>query len=452
MAVGIIMPRQGQSVESCIIEWKVKEGDNVKAGDVLFGYETDKASFEEMSAADGTVLKQLYQDGDDVPCLKTVCVIGQPGEDISALLGGDAAPAQRQPEESKPVISKAEDVAPVTPGSPKSEAFWGGSTASAGDALKISPRAKAEAARQNLDVTKAVPTGPNGRIIERDIAVLAEKGYRVTAAAAKEYAGGIEGSGLGGAVTTADMDGLAAAVTNARPADAPAFAAAYTDVKLSNVRKAIAKSMHASLSEMAQLTNNASFDATAILAYRERIKAGMDKLGLPNITLNDVVLYAVSRVLKKHPGLNAHYLEDRIRQFSSVNLGMAVDTPRGLLVPTMFGADTLSLSEIAAQSKSLAAAAQSGSISPDLLTGGTFTVTNLGALGIESFTPVINPPQTAILGVCAITYRLNKGGGVYPAMGLSLTFDHRAVDGAPAARFLKDLCAALESFDLLLAM
>jgi pyruvate dehydrogenase E2 component (dihydrolipoamide acetyltransferase) len=195
-----------------------------------------------------------------------------------------------------------------------------------------------------------------------------------------------------------------------------------------------------------------SFDATAILAFRERVKANMDKLGLPNITLNDIVLYAVSRTLGKHPDLNAHFLGDSIRQFSSVNLGMAVDTPRGLLVPTIFGADALSLSGIAVQAKSVAEQAQSGRISPDLLSGGTFTISNLGVFGIESFTPVINPPQTAILGVCAITYRMNKSGAVYPAMGLSLTYDHRAVDGAPASRFLKDLCAALESFDILLAM
>ncbi len=438
MAVGIIMPRQGQSVESCIIQWKVKEGDKVKAGDILFGYETDKASFEEASPADGTVLKLLAADGDDVPCLQTVLVIGEPGEDISALTGGEAAPAEAKAEEAKPVvIAKAEEVAPV-------------STASAGDGLKISPRAKAEAERQNLDITKAVPTGPNGRIIERDVAVLAEKGYKVTAAAASQYAGGIEGSGLGGAVTTADLAAPAAApVVAAVPA---ASAAEYTEIKLSGVRKVIAKSMHASLSEMAQLTLNASFEATAIMAYRERVKTNMEKLGLPNITLNDIVLYAVSRTLKKHADINAHYLGDVMRQFASVNLGMAVDSDRGLLVPTIFGADKLSLAEIAAAAKSLAAQAQSGKISPDLLTGGTFTVTNLGALGVESFTPVINPPQTAILGVCNITYKLKASGATYPAMGLSLTFDHRAVDGAPAARFLKDLCAALESFDLLLAM
>ncbi|NLT97862.1 MAG: 2-oxo acid dehydrogenase subunit E2, partial [Christensenellaceae bacterium] len=327
-------------------------------------------------------------------------------------------------------------------------------TATTDGRLKISPRAKNIAERQNLDLSKAVPTGPHGRIIERDVIALAEKGYKVPAAAAAEYAGGGEGTGLGGAVSTDDL----AAAPAAEPAPAaqavqPAsFTAEYTDVKLSSVRKVISKAMHASLSELAQLTNHFSFDATAILAYRERVKQNAEKLGLPNITLNDIILYAVSRVLKKHPDMNAHFLGDAVRQFSHVNLGMAVDTERGLLVPTLFGADTLSLAEISRKAKELATAAQSGRISPDLLTGGTFTVSNLGALGVEMFTPIINPPQTGILGVCNITYRLKKTGETYPAMGLSLTYDHRAVDGAPASRFMRDLCTALENFDMLLAL
>ncbi len=437
MAVGVIMPRQGQSVESCIIELRVKEGDKVNVGDILFGYETDKASFEEESPAAGTVLKLLVNDGDDVPCLDTVMVVGEPGEDISEFVKGGAAPEVKE-------AAKAEEAAPA----PVAEAPV--STATADSDLKISPRAKNEAERQNLDLSKAVPTGPNGRIIERDVMVLAEKGYKVTAAAALDYAGGKEGSGLGGAVSVAD---LSAAAPAAAPAPvAPAVPASeYTDIKLPNIRKVIAKSMHASLSELAQLTHHFSFDATAILAYRERVKSSAEKLGLPNITLNDIVLYAVSRTLKKHPDMNAHFLGDSIRQFTHVNLGMAVDTERGLLVPTLFGADTLSLSEISVKAKELAAGAQSGRISPDLLSGGTFTVSNLGALGVEMFTPIINPPQTGILGVCNITYKLKKSGQTYPAMGLSLTYDHRAVDGAPASRFMKDLCEALENFDILLA-
>ena len=164
-----------------------------------------------------------------------------------------------------------------------------------------------------------------------------------------------------------------------------------------------------------------------------------------------MVLYAVSRTLPAHPYINANLVGDSFRLFRHANIGLAVDTERGLLVPTLFGADTMSLAQIAAASKEAAERARGGQLTPDEMSGGSFTVTNLGSLGIESFTPVINPPQTAILGVCTITNRMRADGSVYPAMGLSLTFDHRAVDGAPAAKFLAQLCSMLENFQLLLA-
>jgi pyruvate dehydrogenase E2 component (dihydrolipoamide acetyltransferase) len=239
------------------------------------------------------------------------------------------------------------------------------------------------------------------------------------------------------------------------PAASPAASAEHTEVRLSNIRKVIARAMHQSLAVTAQLTLNASFDAANILAYRKALKAGGEALGLSNITLNDIVLFAAVKTLLKHPELNAHLLEDTMHVYSTVHLGIAVDTERGLMVPTLRHADRLSLNELAQQVKDLAKACQESSINPDLLKGATFTVTNLGALGIESFTPVLNPPQTGILGVNAIVYRQRESGTgfeTYPAMGLSLTFDHRAVDGAPAARFLKDLKLYLENFSVLLAL
>ena len=165
------------------------------------------------------------------------------------------------------------------------------------------------------------------------------------------------------------------------------------------------------------------------------------------------IIYALSRVLKNHKDLNAHLLNgDMMRYFEHVNMGIATDTPRGLLVPTLFGADTMTLSEIAVNSKKLSNQAIEGGISPELLSGGTFTVSNVGTMGIESFTPVINPPQTAILGVCAMEtkVKLDKNDKIVPysAMTLSLTFDHRATDGAPAGRFLKELKEYLENFSL----
>ena len=229
--------------------------------------------------------------------------------------------------------------------------------------------------------------------------------------------------------------------------------ATYEDVKIPNIRKIIAKAMCESLTSMAQLTFNSSFDATKLLELRKSLKAGGEKMGLANITINDMILFAVSRVILKHKGANAHMLGDTMRYFNTVNIGIAVDTERGLMVPTVFGAEKLSLNELSKAAKSVITDAQSGTINPDYLKGATFTVSNLGSMGIESFTPIVNPPQTAILGVDCVTKRIKEVNGVdvtYPSMGLSLTVDHRALDGADAARILKDIGFALENIDLLL--
>ncbi len=415
MANAVIMPKAGITVESCIIgTWEKKIGDAVKVGDILFTYETDKASFECESTEEGTLLEIFFEDGDEVPCLVNVCAIGNPGEDCSALrpaADGDV------PAEEAPVAEAVSAVAAV----PAQSAPAANETAATG---AVSPRARKLAERAGVDASLATATGPNGRVIERDIRTLMDNPAAAKAAAVSSAA----------KETSAETE--------------------YEDVKFSGIRRAISKSMHTSLSTMAQLTHNTSFDASAILAYRKLLKNAGDEYA--GITLGDIVLYAVSRVLKNHPDLNAHMLDDQnIRLFKSVNLGVAVDTPRGLMVPTIFHADEMSLLEISKAVKQLAAECRDGNISPDKLTGGTFTVSNLGNMGVESFTPVINPPQTGILGVCGTTERIKKNAdgsiGTYPAMGLSLTYDHRAVDGSPAARFQKELGQALENFTALLA-
>ena len=452
MAVPVIMPRQGNTVESCVInEIRKHPGDKVEIGDVLFTYETDKASCEEEAKAAGTLLGYFFEEGDDVPCLENVCVIGAAGEDVSSFTAG----AQEAPAEAG--APAAEAAAPAAAAAPAPvQAAAAVAEAAQGD-IKISPRARNYAERTGVDYRFAVPTGAEGRIMERDVQLLREQGVMVTGAAAAGYMSGdkqLSGTGIGGRVSLADLAAGPAPAAAAAPAEAAAPQAAYTDVKLTNIRKVISKSMMGSLQGMAQLTLNASFDATEILAYRKKMKENAEKLGLANITLNDIVLYAVSRTLLNHKALNAHLLDDTMRYFTDVNLGMAVDTERGLMVPTIFGCNKLSLNEIATATKSLASDCQKGSISPDKLSGGTFTVSNLGSLGIESFTPVINPPQTGILGVCTTVNRVREVGGVlktYPCMTLSLTFDHRAIDGAPAAKFLKELCTNLENFSALLA-
>lgn len=406
MATVVIMPRQGQSVESCLFgEWKKAVGDPVKIGDVLFSYETDKATFEEEAKVNGTLLAVLCEPGDDIPCLHAVAVIGEKGEDISSLLAENEEAAPEAP------ISSAVQAAPVESGEEPVRVLTGG----------ISPRARATAERIHVDPAAAVPTGPHGRILERDV-------LRIPRTAIEVPATPPEG-------------------TDAAPAG-------YHDEPLPNIRRRIAASMQKSLSTSAQLTHHASFDASSIVAYRKNLKDAETILGLSTITYNDMILFAVSRVLKHHPALNAHFLGDHIRYFEHVHLGMAVDTPRGLIVPTIFNADCKSLGEIARESKELAAAAQGGAISPDLLTGASFTVSNLGALDIEMFTPIINPPQTGILGVNCMVDRVRTVDGqvaVYPAMGISLTYDHRALDGAPASRFLKELKTVMERFTELLA-
>ena len=432
MAQSVIMPRQGQSVESCIITtWHKKVGDTVAEGDLLFSYETDKSAFDEAAQVSGTMLAILFEEGDVVPCLENVCIVGEAGEDISALVA--SAPAEEAAAEAPAAVEEVKAAAaPVVTAAP----------VQAGELIRISPRAKNLALQTGVDMTKVAPTGPHGRIIERDINAALDAGFVANVAAVEAFL-------AGNPVVTDDAADEAVETKSASVVSDDVRA--YDEEPLSGVRRVIARQMHASLSEMAQLTLNASFDATALMNFRASLKASGEALGLGKISLNDMVLFAVSRTLLNYPEINANLVDDKFRKFKHANIGLAVDTERGLLVPTLFASEKMSLTDLSAYAKSAAAKARDGKLTPDEMSGGSFTVTNLGSLGIESFTPVVNPPQTAILGVCAITYRLKADGTTYPAMGLSLTFDHRAVDGAPAARFLSDLCRALENFGLLLA-
>lgn len=450
MATPVIMPRQGQSVESCIIgKWHKKKGDSVSPGDILFTYETDKSTFDEEAKVGGILLDVFFEEGDDVPCLTTVCVIGEPGEATDEFNPRKAEQKEAEAAKSAPVEA-AESTAADKP----AEAAL--ASRQTGERIFISPRARHLAERAGVDIVSTPGTGPNGRIIERDVAAMIAEGKVATPAAAQDYqgkAGSVAGSGIGGRVTAADLTAVA---ESAAPAAAKAAEAGpeFEEVPNPTIRKTIAKAMHASLSTMAQLTLNASFDMTEVNEYRARLKAAKESFDLPNITINDIILYAVSRTILDFPTCNAHYYDDKTVLFKNVHLGVAVDTPRGLMVPTLFYANRMSLSEIAIKTKLLSESCRNGSISPDALKGGTFTVTNLGSLGIESFTPVINPPQTCILGVNTIETKLKMTGGEpkpYQAMTLSLTFDHRALDGAPAARFLKALVTNLENFTVLLS-
>ncbi|MBQ3046791.1 MAG: 2-oxo acid dehydrogenase subunit E2 [Clostridia bacterium] len=423
----VTMPKAGITVESCILtKWNVKVGDTVKVGDVMFSYETDKSSFDFQAEIEGEVLALFCEEGDEVPVLSNVCAVGAHGDDPAPLNPNAAQAPAPVAEEVKAAPAATTAAAPVA----------ATATASADGKIFASPRAKNLAEKLGVDLKSAVATGPNGRIIERDVR---EASVNAKAAPAVEEV-------------------KAAPAAPAAPAAAPVAAPsddlkAFKDEKMSNIRKVIAKNMVMSLSTMAQLTHTISFDCTNVMAFRKFLKDNAETLKLPPITINNIIVYAASRVLKKHRDLNAHLINgDTMRYFEHVNMGIATDTPRGLLVPTLFGADTMSLSEIAVKSKKLSQDAIDGKLSPELLTGGSFTISNVGTMGIESFTPVVNPPQTGILGVNTLETRikLGKEGEIIPytAMALSLSYDHRALDGAPASRFLKDLKDYLENFSV----
>ena len=483
MAVLVIMPKQGQSVESCIItELKKKVGDPVKKGEVLFSYETDKASFEEESPADGTILAIFAGEGDEVPVLDRMMIIGEEGEDISELLGEGAADVGSVSESAAPASGLAPAasaaVSPATVGTASSVAADAGGEAPFKASVSLqagvspaSPRARKLAGEHALDATRLEGTGPGGRVIERDVKQALEERPKMTALAKKVASEeglepAIKGSGLAGRARAADLVTPVAVsihltgsakpqATSPTPVVGIAPGEEYEDRKLSNIRKLIARSMHASLQNSAQLTHHLGADARRLLELRKSAKEALAEGRVDtNITLNDMVCFAVIKALKKFPNVNSHFLGDSIRLFKKVHLGLAVDTERGLMVPVIRDADDLSIIDLANRMKELAAACRTGSVNPDLLLPevGSFTVSNLGNYGVEMFTPVITLPQSAILGVNTIVPRpKDLGNGVYafvPYMGLSLTYDHRSLDGGEATRFLKQIAIEIETLQL----
>ena len=443
MANLVIMPKQGQSVESCIIgSMNKRKGDRVKKGEVLFSYETDKASFEEESPSDGVVLECFYGEGDEVPVLESMMIIGEPGEDYSALLqrgadsrSGEAAAAARREAASAGPESDA-------PRKPESR--------NAGPGTRfISPRAKKLALKEAVDTAAISGSGPQGRVLEKDVLSTLENRPKMTPLARKiasqENLRPQSGTGLAGTARSADLT----------PSPNTVYANDFEDRKLSNMRKLIARAMHASLQNSAQLTHHLGADARRILELRKRVKADVEAGKLSaNITLNDMVCYAVIKALKKFPNVNSQFLGDSMRLFNKVHLGLAVDTERGLMVPVVKNADDLSIAGLSSRLKEVADACKAGSVNPDILSAeaGSFTVSNLGNYGVEVFTPVINLPQSAILGVNTIVPRpKDLGGGVYafvPYIGLSLTYDHRALDGGEATRFLRQIAVEIENLEI----
>ena len=435
MATPVIMPKQGQSVESCIIVgWKKRVGDVVKAGDILCEVETDKATFEVESPAAGTLLAIFHEQGADVPVLMPIAAIGNPGENVDALRGG-AVPAAAAAAAPAPVATAPAAPAAVTAAAPQTS----------NGKIKASPRAKAAAAARGVSLAGLRGSGPGGRIIERD----------VVAAAAS---------------APSPVRPASAVIAQAPVALAPGQ---VREVKVTGIRKLISERMLASLQTTAQLTMHTAADARALQSLRKKFKESPESMGLREVTINDMVLFAVSRTLTQYPDVNALLAGDTLHQYSDVHLGFAVDTPRGLMVPVIRNAHARSLRDIAHEAARLAKGCREGGVTPAEMAGGTFTVTNLGMFGVHGFTPVLNVPQVGILGVGAIVpgpvqdadgaksaeYGSTRststpyveGVTFVPQIALSLTINHQVVDGAPGARFLQALAADISRFDLLLA-
>lgn len=443
MATVVVMPQLGNSVESClIVSWQVGLGDEIAENQVVCEVETDKAAMEVPSSAAGTVLALLWQEGDDVPVKEPLLVVGTAGEDPKPALdaigwGGGAGDVAAQGE-----------AAPAETAAPAAEVARVAANGAS------SPRARNLATAKHLDIAAiAEGSGPGGRVIERDVQAVLDQGG-ATLAAARAGATPGQGTGLGGRVTVADLAAAPAPEAAAPQAIAASreYPGATAQAPLKGIRKVIAERMMHSLASSAQLTYTTTAKAAGLLALRKKLKVSPEELGLNAVTIGDLVGYAAVKAAAKHTNHNAHLSDGVLTTFEQVHLGFACDTPRGLLVPTVRGASQMGLREFSAVSKDLAKQAIAGDINPDLLTGATFTVSNLGGLGIESFTPLLNVPQVAILGVDAIVPRavVNPDGsvGVEQRIGFSLTADHRVIDGADAARFLQDLVAYVENIDV----
>ncbi len=440
MAIPVLMPRQGQSVETCILgEWVKKKGDTVKVGDVLFSYETDKASFEEDAKVDGILLDVFFDEGDEVSVLVNVAVIGAVGESVDEFRPGGLVPAAFTHEADIQIAQT--EVKVVAPEIKLMTDFSG--------KIKISPRAKHSAEKMGIAYHQLQGSGPEGRIIERDIEAAALVMPKLTPLAqekakAESLTSGETITGLGRRTSANDLI---------------SYNQIYGDdfevKKLTNMRKLIAKAMLSSLQNSAQLTHHMSADARKMMAIRKKFKKELDAgIISQNITINNLVCFAVIKALKKFPQVNSHFIGDSMRWFKKVHLGLAVDTDRGLMVPAIKNADDLSLEGLSAQLNVIAAQCRKGNISSELLApeAASFTISNLGNYGVEMFTPVINLPQTAILGVCTIVPRpKDLGDGVYgfvPMMGLSLTYDHQALDGGEATLFLREIKDQIENMEI----
>ena len=452
MASVIIMPKQGLLMEEgTITKWLVKEGEACTEGKPLFEMETDKLTITMDSTATGTLLKIIHGEGDVVPITQPIAIVGQPGEDISGLLGGaeEAAPVEEVP---APAAAPAE-AAPAASAVHREP----------GERVFSTPRARLRAEENGVAVADVAGSGPEGLVIERDVLGYVAGKPAVTPLAANVAKAqgvdlsGIQGTGPNGKITTADLPGSAPAAAPTAEAAAPAASVQATrgthTERMSGMRKAISRNMLASKTTNAQTNHRISVDMTAAIALRNQYKA----LGI-KVSYNDIIVRACAKALTDMPIVNASVDGDNILYHDYVNVGTAVSVPGGLIVPVIKDADIIGLSGIAAQSAQLIEKARDGKLTDADYHGGTFTVSCLGIFDLDDFVAIINPPESAILAVgkiaktpVVVTNAEGEDEIVIKSMcNLCLSYDHRIIDGAEGAKFLQKVKNYLQTPVLLI--
>ncbi len=473
MAKELFIPKLGQTVEEVrLVRWLVEDGARIEQGQEVLEVETDKAIFAVESPAKGYLHKGPFAEDAVLPVLTVVAVVGKQDEKFPAAGAPAEAASPAQPADSAPAAHA------------ESSASAQAQTAEAGR-IFASPRARKLAAEEGVDLSKVTPTGGGGaRVAERDVVAYLQSAPKATPIAERMAAEAgidlrlIQGTGANGTITKEDVqqavaqraeslkakdaqEALAPAAAQApSPSAAPAAPSVPASrgeilerVPLKGVRAVIADRMATSTRTVARVTLVMDVDATEFVAVRERLKARFAEQWGFAPGYNDMLVMAVARALRKFPYMNARMTSDAIEYLARIDIGMAVDTDRGLTVPVVRNADQKSLRQIGAELRELVDRARKGRSLPDDF-GGTFTITSLGPLDIDAFTPVINYPEAAILGVGRIAAKavvLNDQIVARKMMTLSLAFDHRITDGAPAARFLKYIKELIEEPFLLLA-
>ena len=444
MPVEVTMPKFGLTMQEGTIQRYFKApGESVRAGEPLYEVETEKVLYEVEAPASGTLAAALFPEGATVECGVVIAVIAESGEDASAIgarysdgagprAGAPAAMAAGAPARSSGAAGASQGAAAAAPGS--------SAAASAADdpgaRRAVSPVARKLAAELGVELARVAGTGPGGRITREDVERAVEG-----ARPASSTSAAVERAATAARPASSASAASAAAAGAGAPAGAPAPAAAPAagkpqarSIPMRGMRKTIADRMSQSLRESAQLTITSEADVTAAVELRERLVRQFD------FTYGDLLIQAVARALLRHPRMNARLMDNTIAIMPQVNVGMAVALEDGLIVPVIVDADRKSLREIAAVTRELGDRARAGKLRLEEVSGGTFTMTNLGTYGVDAFTPIINTGETGILGVGRIIEKpvVHRGEIARRSMiTLSLTFDHRLIDGAPAAQFLQ---------------